>query len=235
MSLKIYGWEEDQFPWQHTVMIRPDLRVGLTQALARAWGMTKGSIPVDLSTRGNGSAFLSAYGCRIALPGPRYRCSLALIVHELAHVYDWVTFKHSGHDKTFKKALIKLMVEVRTMKMLVPILADIRRDQSYGAARWQKRILADQERSRKAQEARDRAASPQGRLERVQALIKRLQARQKRAERALAKARRRERALQRSIERGMGYRLPQITPISGLITPLPTESQAAGALSGSPI
>jgi len=131
-----------------------------------------------------------------------------------------VTFKHRGHRGTFKKSLIKLMVEVRTMKMLVPILEKLREEQSYAATRWQRRILADQERSRRAKEARERAASPRGRLDRVQALILRLQGRQRRAERALAKARRRARALQRSVDRYNGITGAPDSPISELITPL---------------
>jgi len=219
MSLKIYTWEEERFPWQHTVMIRPDLRVALTQSLARAWGITKGDILVELTTRGHGRAFLSAFRCHIALPGPKYRCSLALIVHEIAHVYDWVFFKHKGHDKTFKKALIKLMVEVRAMKMLAPILAGIRREQSYATTRWRRRILADQERSRRAAAAREEAQSPRGRLERAQEAAKRLRTRAKRLATALRKAEGRVRRLEGVVARQNGARSTPNYPISGVGLP----------------
>ena len=213
----IYRWEHQQFPWQYAIEIKPSLRIDLTQALARAYGFTKGSIPVRLNTRGGGRAHLGTWGCSIDLPGPKYECPLGLIVHELAHVYDWVAFKHQGHDKTFKKSLIKLMVEVRTMKMLPPILEKLRKEQSYATTMWQKRILADQERSRRAAAAREEAQSPRGRLERAQEAAKRLRTRAKRLATALRKAEGRVRRLEGVVARQNGARSAPNYPISRLL------------------
>jgi hypothetical protein len=199
---KTYEWEQKKFPWHFRVLIKPEHRWFVATELAKRFGIK--DLRVQLDHRGGGLAYVMER--RIRLPSSKYRCSLGLMLHEIAHVYDWTRYEGNGHRASFKKAMIKLCVEVRVMRMLPPIYARIREDR----AQMLGRIMAQNDRSQRAmltaQRAVDRAKAlkvqkktPEYRLERARARAKALRTRIKRLQTALKKAERQERALGRRL------------------------------------
>ena len=129
-ATKVYEWERKTFPWHQKIWIKPDHRIALTRALAKHWGIGLGGT-VTMVTRGGGHAIydsvqFSFLRDSIKLPKEEYRCSLALILHELAHHYNHQKLKGDNHGAKFKQSVIKLFIEVRVMKLLPPIFAMLR-------------------------------------------------------------------------------------------------------------
>jgi len=193
--LHVYDWEREKFPWHQRVDIKPEFRVGLTAALAKAFGLR--GIYASLETNGSGRAFV--HRGLIVLPKSKYRCSLAMVVHEVAHHYDYKVYGGSGHRASFKKSLIKLFVEVRAYRMLPPIFAALRAEQAASKARAQKACAVAVARATRLDERRREARSPAGKLKRAQERAKRLRTRIKRLTTALKKAERQARALERRL------------------------------------
>lgn len=106
--LKIYDWEHQLYPREQKIRIKTEYRVAVARKLATKFNIYLRS--VSLSKRGN-RATTYCQNAHIALPNRHNTCGLGLILHELAHLYDYQYFKHSGHCKTFRKALVKLYVE----------------------------------------------------------------------------------------------------------------------------
>lgn len=184
MSLAIYRWEREKFPWAHRVQVLPKYRIGIAQALLKQFADTRAR--VELSTRGNGRAWGTSL---IALPGYAYPCNLALIIHEVAHIRA-ACLGSKGHDAIFKKALIKVHVETRTMRLLPKMFAEIRKE----LAEQENRTRKDTERlarhlDRKlAQKALRKTRAYK--MERLRERVKRLEAKAKRTDTALKSARR---------------------------------------------
>jgi hypothetical protein len=107
MSLKIYGWEHRQFRDMYDMHLIPATREQVIHALAKHFGIKLSR--VEFVTYKNGVAY-SKMGL---IQLPRKTCPVGLVVHELAHVYDWQKNGKDGHRKTFRQALIKLMVETK--------------------------------------------------------------------------------------------------------------------------
>lgn len=104
--LQIYTWEHETFPWFQRIKIRPEYRHIIARKIAHHFKII--CRYVELNTRGGGLA----HGTTIQLPNVNKSCSLGLIIHELAHLYDYQVNENSGHQKTFKKVLIKLYCEL---------------------------------------------------------------------------------------------------------------------------
>ncbi len=107
MSLKIYAWEHRTFREMYDIHFLPAVREQMIRALAQHFQITLRDI--EFVNQRNGMAY--SRQARIKLP--RKTCPVGLVVHELAHLYDWQKNGKDGHRKTFKKALIKLMVETK--------------------------------------------------------------------------------------------------------------------------
>ena len=198
--LKIYGWEKKQFPWHYNVMIKPEHRSALTYRLAAHWKKI-GWIEVYMDKRGGGHARNGTFNSAIHLPSYRHKCSLALIIHEIAHVYDYRVFGGNGHRATFKKSLIKLMCEVKTMRILPPIFAAIRDNKDRKFRAMEKSIVSRERKVKSRERAREKARlkreDPSQKLLKAKARVSRLAAKTRRAKIALRKARREAAALER--------------------------------------
>ena len=107
MKLKIYGWEHKTFSDMYDVHFLPTVREQMIRALAAHFQITLRDI--EFVNQRNGMSY--SRQARIKLP--RKGCPVGLAVHELAHLYDWQKNGKDGHRKTFRKALIKLMVETK--------------------------------------------------------------------------------------------------------------------------
>lgn len=201
MSLKIYKWERRQFPWQWNVDIKLEHRVVLAAALAKHWKL--GWVEVRLSTRGGGFAHNGTFNSVIQLPTSKYSCPLAIIVHELAHVYDYRNFKGNGHRASFKRSLIKLMCEVRSLRLLVPAFAQIRDNRTRKNLAMAKAITSGEKKSRRIERAREKSRQqrqePSRMLLKAQDRVKRLAAKARRTKTALRKARRAVAVLKKKI------------------------------------
>lgn len=197
--LKIYQWERQAFPWQHGVYIKPQWRRRLTLALAKHWGL--GRITVHENKRGGGRAWVRQNDAIIALPRPdrRWSCSLALIVHELAHVYDYRNYGGNGHRASFKKSVIKLYVEVRAYRLLPPIFAQMRREDAEAKARADQAMATATKRALRTEMVKQVKKTVPYKLQQVQARQKRLRTRIKRLQTALKKADRQARALEKRL------------------------------------
>jgi hypothetical protein len=212
---KVYAWEHRQFKWHYAVKIAYEHRRRVAIELAKKFGIK--DLRVDLDTRGGGRAFVMQR--RIRLPSWRHPCSLGLILHEIAHVWDWIHLEGNGHRASFKKAMIKLAIETRAMRYLPPIFAQIRLEEAARLAQARK----GWDRSRRAQEAaqravdrrlalRERKKTPEWRLEHARARIKALGTRIKRLQTAQRKAERQARALERVVARRVSESAGSDTP-----------------------
>lgn len=199
---KCYAWEHEKFPWHYRIRIAPEHRWAVATELSKRFGIK--DMRVQLDRRGGGEAFVMER--RIRLPSHRYGCSLGLILHEIAHVYDWIHYEGNGHRASFKKAMIKLSIETRMYRHLIPIYAKIRQER----AEVMKRRVAQSERSQRVIAAADRAAqrkialkaekkTPEYRLASAKARSKALATRIKRLVTAQRKADRQVRALERVV------------------------------------
>jgi len=199
---KTYSWEKGQFKWHFGIQIKPEDRWRVATELAKRFGIK--DLRVMLDRRGGGSAYVMER--RIRLPTHRYSCSLGLIIHEIAHVYDWVHYEGNGHRASFKKAMIKLSIETRMYRYLIPIYAQIRKERAESRAAYNARV----ERSQRAMAAADRAVgrkialkaekkTPEYRLASAKARSKTLATRIKRLQTAQKKADRQVRALERVV------------------------------------
>lgn len=194
MSLVIYRWEREKFPWHYRVNILPQYRAEVTRELALAFGLKH--VYVQLTTRGGGWA--NTGNGQIRLPSRAVRrCSLAMIVHEIAHHYDKKHYGGNGHRASFKKSLIKLLVEVRTYRMLIPVFAKIRRDAVDRAAANAKATVAYSKKLQREADFAARKKTTAYKLEKVQARAAILRTRIKRLTTALKKAERQAKALER--------------------------------------
>lgn len=118
--LKVYQWEEKTFPWQQKVNITPNLRREVTLRLAASLGIKVIEVETTLRGRDRGRAWPSVR--RIALPTRLHNCSLGIILHELAHLWNYQLHQNRGHRLTWKRTLIKTYVESR--KYLKPTLLE---------------------------------------------------------------------------------------------------------------
>lgn len=196
-TLKIYQWEWKQFPWQWAVEIKPEYRARLTRELGTRFGL--GWIEVSENKRSGGHASVGSFNSHIALPKPGSKCPLGLIIHELAHVYDARKNHGTGHRASFKKALIKLQIEVKGYRMLPPIFAAIRRDRAAARANIDKALAKADAKAARRIEAKKRAGAPEAVLARTQARAKRLRTRIKRLQTALRKAERQAARMERRV------------------------------------
>lgn len=105
--LKVYEWERQTFPWAQRIEIIPKLREPVARLIARQQGIFLRG--VQLTKLGGGHAWFN----EIALPRPDYRCSLGIIMHEIAHCVDGQKYGGNGHRATFKRALIKVYCETK--------------------------------------------------------------------------------------------------------------------------
>lgn len=201
---KVYAWEHRQFKWHYAVKIAYEHRRRVAVDLARRFGIR--DLRVDLDTRGGGRAFVMQR--RIRLPSWRHDCSLGLILHEIAHVYDWIHLEGNGHRASFKKCMIKLSIETRAMRYLPPIFAQIRVEEAARLTQVRKGYARAQRAQDAAQRAvdrrlalKERRKTPEWRLEQARARDKALGTRIKRLLTAQRKAQRQARALERVVAR----------------------------------
>lgn len=209
---KTYAWERDKFPWHHRVNILPEYRREVTCRLAEAFGL-RGIYPTFV-TRGGGMAVLER-GI-IKLPRDCYDCALSTIVHEIAHHFDYKHFGGNGHRASFKKSLIKLMVEVRVYKMLIPIFAKIRQDAKDKAKASAAAAVSYSKKLQREADLAARRKTPAYKLEKVLVRAAILRTRIKRLSTALKKAERQAKAI--------GRRMAQPTraqPAPGTVSFLP--------------
>lgn len=201
---KVYAWEHRQFKWHYAVKIAYEHRRRVATDLAKRFGIK--DLRVDLDRRGGGEAFVMQR--RIRLPTWRHECSLGLILHEIAHVWDWIHLEGNGHRASFKKSMIKLAIETRALRYLVPIYAQIRAEEAARLAQ----IRNGHARAQRAQDAAQRAVdrrlalkerrkTPEWRLEQARARDKALGTRIKRLQTAQKKAQRQVRALERVVDK----------------------------------
>lgn len=195
--LKIYQWERQAFPWQHSVHIKPQWRRRLTQELAKHWGL--GHVSISETSRGGGRAWPQRN--LIMLPSPNYRwsCPLSLIVHELAHLYDFKHYGGNGHRASFKKSVIKLYVEVRAYRLLPPIFAQMRREDAEAKERAVQAMATATKRALRTEMVKQVKKTVPYKLQQVQARQKRLRTRIKRLQTALKKADRQARTLEKRL------------------------------------
>lgn len=191
---KCYAWEHDQFPWHWRVKVRPEFRVLLTKRLAARFGLP--SVNVTLTSR----TWAWAHGCSwIELPCASHSCSLGMICHEIAHLVNYRFYKGRGHTGTFKRALIKVMVEARTMGMIPAAMAEVRQELSLAAKKASQAASREARQAQRLREAKELRQSPAWRLQHAQERAKRLRTRIKRLQTLLKKAERQARGLERRL------------------------------------
>lgn len=105
--LKIYAWEHRVFKDMYDIHILPQHKERVTKNLAEHFGVKLNQL--IFSKYKNGVAYSSIGAIKL----PRKACPLGLIIHELAHLYNWQYNGQHGHHKAFKQTLIKLMVETK--------------------------------------------------------------------------------------------------------------------------
>lgn len=210
---KTYEWEHRQFPWHWKVRIKPQFAAILTDKLARRFGV---ATRVELTNRSWGRYHHGIH--LITLPSSG--CSLGMICHEIAHAVNDRLYRGKGHTGTFKRALIKVMVEAKPMlpavfRELRATMASLAKDQQRLIDRA---IRAEQQKKR----AKEMKKTPAYRIEQRRRQVKKLETRIKRLQTALKRARRSLGALERHSLRA-GKNPPSAPPGRS------TESPGSGA------
>jgi predicted SprT family Zn-dependent metalloprotease len=103
--LKIYAWEHRIFKDMYDIWILPEHKERVTRALAKHFGITLNHLQFTKYHNAEANGYLGL------IKLPRKACQIGLIIHELAHLYNYQYNGQRGHRKAFKKSLIKLMVE----------------------------------------------------------------------------------------------------------------------------
>jgi hypothetical protein len=169
---KFYAWERATFEWACNIEVTPGNREIMVQALAARYGL--GRIRVEFTTRGGGWAH-GDY--KITLPRDQFPCSLAVIVHEVAHIYDHRR-GGKGHGKSFRTALIKIMAETKyDMPKLISDVVTVRSERDEAMA---KAAAREQAAAQRRADAKAKRGTREFKMERLRARIKRLDSRMKR-------------------------------------------------------
>jgi hypothetical protein len=192
---KTYAWEKDQFRWHWRVEVKPEFRVLLTQAMAARFGIK--SVNVRLTDRTWAHATVGFFADLITLPNHKNQCRLGMVCHEVAHLVNHRLYKGRGHTGTFKRALIKVMVEVKPM--LPGLFGEVKRALHARAQESERQSQRAARQAQRLQEVKKTRQSPAWRLQRAQERAKRLRTKIKRLNTMLKKAERQERALARRV------------------------------------
>lgn len=209
MTLAIYRWEWKEFAWAWGIEVKPQYRVPLTIRLAKHYGLTLLG-RVRLVTRGrgfehSGVGFLGKQSA-IDLPAWGYPCKLGLILHEIAHAYDHQKLDGRGHTGTFKRALIKVQVETRTMRVLPRMFAEIRAELAEQEARSRRRVELEARSAERRLAGKAFRKTRAHKMDQLRKRIKRLESKAKRTDTLLKSARRSLAAYERA--ESLGPRAP---------------------------
>lgn len=107
--LKIYQWEHRIFKDMYDIYILPEHKERVTRKLAQHFGITLKHLKFTKIRNASANGYFGS------IELPRKACPLGLILHELAHLYNYQYNGERGHHKAFKQVLIKLMVETKHM------------------------------------------------------------------------------------------------------------------------
>lgn len=201
---KTYAWEKDTFRWHWRVRVKPEFRVLLTQAMAERFGI-KG-VSVRLTDRTWAHASVGFLHDLITLPNARNDCKLGMICHEVAHLVNWRLYKGRGHTGTFKRALIKVMIEAKPM--LPSLFAHVRSVLHSRALETERQAQRADREAQRLRATRDLRKTTTYRIGLRRAQIKRLETRIKRLQTATKRARRSLAALERAEARRVSESVP---------------------------
>lgn len=194
-KLPEWKWEQTTFPKQYKIEIKPAFRIRLIKKLGAMFGVHRIEVSLNCSD-GRGWCRKTFWGQQVSLPRETAKCSLAVIIHELAHAYSNTNESEAvHHDKRFRRNLIKIMVE--SWKMLPGIFREIRNEQAAATEAMNAKATSEiRKAERKAQINQERKGYPY-RIAKVQERIKRLERKKKSIETRLKSARRSLSVLQR--------------------------------------
>jgi hypothetical protein len=183
-AFKTYRWEKQTFQWHYRINILEKYRKPLTFALATHFGIRLREVQLRCKRAESGKCFQDWQ--MIRLPRPELKCSLGIIIHELAHLYDYQVYQHTGHQGSFRKSVIKLYVESKGImtKTLDKVRAEIQNEEKLSHRITQK-VIKKNERSLLKKQLRK---TPQHKIERLRKRIKKLETRLKRTQTLLKKA-----------------------------------------------
>lgn len=186
--LQAYQEEHERYPREQRIKLAPRLAELATRALAKAFDL---QVCVIMKNRSSGTCWPNTFfGPEIWLPASG--CSLGMVLHEVAHAYNWKRWRNRGHTGTFKNALSILYHHGR------PLFRDILLT-AYNQIQTER--LEAQERSQRLsekvqREATKRAAfeverrTPTYKADKLRVRIRRLESRAKRIATILKSARR---------------------------------------------
>lgn len=184
--LKVYQWEHEKFPAEQKIDIKPQYRKEFTYKIAKALDVDLEIVELNLRGRDSGRA-LNKYK-QINLSSEKHKCSLGVILHEIAHLRDNQRNSNSGHEKTFKKTLIDVYVEYKSRFKYA--FEEIRQEEMKQREIAEKQMQRELMIAQKKQERKQFMTSDNFKIQRLQARIKRLETKHKRIGTILIKAKR---------------------------------------------
>ena len=174
--LKIYDWEHKQWPRENRTRVRYEFRDEIAYKLAAAFGVTRHTVSLD--RRGDDLGQFLPMDNRIRLPNYRHECSLGIIYHEVSHALNYQQTGNRGHQKTFKKTLIKVYVEAP--QHLPRIIAEIIAKRKRAQARWGCRAAAQTRAAERRVALKTYRKSREGKMTRLEQRLRKLDTRIKR-------------------------------------------------------
>lgn len=182
--LEAYRKEWTQFPREQKIQLGCRMAQLVAYELGRRFDIY--SLHVDMTNRSSGHAWSN----RIALP---YKgCSLGMIIHELAHVYNYQKYRKHGHTGTFKNALSLIYHHSRPMmkEILLKAKATIEQEQRVFQEESRKMAIKIQSKMEREKKDKELKASRSYRIRHIEERIKNLESRKKRIETIIKSAKR---------------------------------------------
>lgn len=174
--LQAYREEHEKYPTEQKIKLSARMAALVTDALARLHGLKLLAIKTESRTVGH------AYNYGVNLPANH--CTLGLVLHELAHVYNHQRYHGDGHTGTFKNALGILYHHSRPNYKRILLNAKAQIDKENAEYRAQAERMAEREKRRneKMQALAEKKSSRVYRIEHLTKRIAKLQSRRKRIE-----------------------------------------------------